>query len=931
MKCDVSLPQGWYRFTGQSGTRMATSCVKKHHCGTQYPGWLRGNHPSTDEGQVARTVCFTKDLDCCYWSVDVNVRNCSGFYVYEIDKKPDICTFRFCGNGPKVYFKTREEGYFHCDSRYEMVRKRHRCNNVEECTDGSDEKNCENSLCRDESANVWVGSTFVISSCTVCTCINSSLQCTRTMRINYPAYGNQYLPNDPDICNSKSCNVTRFLKEKAKVCEAIEFRPRRDGIKLIGDTWTYKNCTFGFTGPRKISRISQLNSCPQRIRDQCYVYNGGICCATKCQALQDIGKELRQSTGFQLCSNGLQLSSINNTNCIPNRTTVRIPVASCKDEQGNEYLEDSVWQSNACTRCACKDGLLECEIDYSFDDIYKVITCKQPGCNVWKYIHQSDEYCKVCEYEGKFYEAPAEWKIGGIQFYCRNSNFKAGCDITGLHSTIKCSGSYTYYCTDMKKRTRLLDKNTDRYRVEQKLFRYQFNLGTGDFKARCLRKGIKTSWDEQCLCEDKVLVEQLQQKILDANVSTIQSVLEDVINSSNTLTNTRILLQFLDEILEKAKLFYHRPTWENDQNVGLFAEVGLLLETYWIYRGIKNFLRRAPFRSRSMNATRISFTKRCWLMMGSWIYNGPILAMLSVNLVLFFVFLQIVFSKLSQRFAHDNLMKARKGIKCVAALFPLLGLAWLLGFTVDLHWVLTYIFIVINSSQGSNSDSPLVANHHATNKPTYDNKPAYDNEHAYENIDCQEKVDIQEVDGIILTKSKDQTVNANDLEQDVNVDEFNYVMEKFSIANLPLGLLELYRSCFDFESINEPARALENKVSGQPSDRNALSRTHWYRLHRITTSCPKSGSCGTQSPGWLNGQYPSREHGINKMEICYRTGANCCASKGYVFVRQCYGYYVFKFDDLPTVGSVCTELGKSNTSNTSDGTKDGFEGDYRNT
>lgn len=101
MKCDVNIPKGWYRFTGQSGTSIATSCVEKYHCGTQYPGWLHGNHPSVVEGRVTQTVCFRNDDSCCKWSVDVNVRNCSGFYVYEINKVPDICAFRFCGGGGK--------------------------------------------------------------------------------------------------------------------------------------------------------------------------------------------------------------------------------------------------------------------------------------------------------------------------------------------------------------------------------------------------------------------------------------------------------------------------------------------------------------------------------------------------------------------------------------------------------------------------------------------------------------------------------------------------------------------------------------------------------------------------------------------------------------------------------------------------------------
>ncbi|KXJ13246.1 hypothetical protein AC249_AIPGENE23893 [Exaiptasia diaphana] len=52
------------------------------------------------------------------------------------------------------------------------------------------------------------------------------------------------------------------------------------------------------------------------------------------------------------------------------------------------------------------------------------------------------------------------------------------------------------------------------------------------------------------------------------------------------------------------------------------------------------------------------------------------------------------------------------------------------------------------------------------------------------------------------------------------------------------------------------------------------------------------------------------------MEICYRTGADCCGRNATVYVRQCYGYPVFMFDDVPekSLGNrVCIEPGmKSN-------------------
>ncbi|KXJ14353.1 hypothetical protein AC249_AIPGENE21571 [Exaiptasia diaphana] len=38
--------------------------------------------------------------------------------------------------------------------------------------------------------------------------------------------------------------------------------------------------------------------------------------------------------------------------------------------------------------------------------------------------------------------------------------------------------------------------------------------------------------------------------------------------------------------------------------------------------------------------------------------------------------------------------------KGVAALLPILGIAWSLGFAANFHWILLYISIVVNSSQG---------------------------------------------------------------------------------------------------------------------------------------------------------------------------------------------------------------------------------------
>lgn len=97
-KCDINLISGWYRFHGQAGQQMPTSCVKINHCGANAPGWINGTHPPVADGASTVQVCFNWVHNCCRWSTYIRVRNCSGFYVYELKKTPG-CRLRYCGNG----------------------------------------------------------------------------------------------------------------------------------------------------------------------------------------------------------------------------------------------------------------------------------------------------------------------------------------------------------------------------------------------------------------------------------------------------------------------------------------------------------------------------------------------------------------------------------------------------------------------------------------------------------------------------------------------------------------------------------------------------------------------------------------------------------------------------------------------------------------
>jgi len=76
---------------------MPDQVVPTHHCGTHAPGWLNGLHPTVAEGAVKRKVCFHWSSNPCYWYRDIRVRNCGGYYVYELWRTP-TCHLRYCGN-----------------------------------------------------------------------------------------------------------------------------------------------------------------------------------------------------------------------------------------------------------------------------------------------------------------------------------------------------------------------------------------------------------------------------------------------------------------------------------------------------------------------------------------------------------------------------------------------------------------------------------------------------------------------------------------------------------------------------------------------------------------------------------------------------------------------------------------------------------------
>ena len=97
----------WYRFQGDAADQIPEKCVLKWRRGC----WLDGTHPKIADDVVNRKLCFSCPTNrcTCIWSNNINVKNCSSFYVYKIHQNP-LFNLRYCNNassGKLIWDKLR--------------------------------------------------------------------------------------------------------------------------------------------------------------------------------------------------------------------------------------------------------------------------------------------------------------------------------------------------------------------------------------------------------------------------------------------------------------------------------------------------------------------------------------------------------------------------------------------------------------------------------------------------------------------------------------------------------------------------------------------------------------------------------------------------------------------------------------------------------
>ena len=117
--CDNELPVGWYRFVGAAGTKMPTTRVPAHRCGTDWSGWLNGAHPTVEDGEVLRRVCFSDRSAGCRHYHGIVLKNCGSYFIYKL--YPPRCYSRYCG------IDWMWSKYNWCSKRFQKSLRRYMC------------------------------------------------------------------------------------------------------------------------------------------------------------------------------------------------------------------------------------------------------------------------------------------------------------------------------------------------------------------------------------------------------------------------------------------------------------------------------------------------------------------------------------------------------------------------------------------------------------------------------------------------------------------------------------------------------------------------------------------------------------------------------------------------------------------------------------
>lgn len=136
----------------------------------------------------------------------------------------------------------------------------------------------------------------------------------------------------------------------------------------------------------------------------------------------------------------------------------------------------------------------------------------------------------------------------------------------------------------------------------------------------------------------------------------------------------------------------------------------------------------------------------------------------------------------------------------------------------------------------------------------------------------------------------------------------------FNVADVESG-----RECFDYTTLTDVSRRRDQ--SGKPShftipDQDVISYKMWYRIdglagNQLATECIRySLACNDNLQLWVDGIMPSVEQKQVKRKLCAHLNGDCCIDPRPVRIRNCGGFFVYRFPFVTNGEKLCTEYSK---------------------
>ena len=124
----------------------------------------------------------------------------------------------------------------------------------------------------------------------------------------------------------------------------------------------------------------------------------------------------------------------------------------------------------------------------------------------------------------------------------------------------------------------------------------------------------------------------------------------------------------------------------------------------------------------------------------------------------------------------------------------------------------------------------------------------------------------------------------------------------------PISISALPRACSSYTELNSADRHVNYSTISRQDDSGMAFK--WYRFTGAAGSvmpetCPPTGSCSAEYPGWLNGNHPTVAEGEVTRMVCFHSGASCCSLNNSIKVLNCNKYFVYQLTPLRYLQRYC--------------------------